>query len=226
MHSSGFTTVSLAGWRQLLMADARLALGVRLTCVQPSVDTPTCELREGGKQTRCNPREFGIGELVRCVAGLVIVSIAVECRIREERCSADCWAPMIPMIGSIKTQPKNRPRSNPMIASIETTASAATCTKAAHMLWFCVAADASWRRNVHGQRNPFLGRRPLRDPYRCGALLHAHEHHNCRVGDAQFRGQRAAYWKDRARSLFAPVATMRSPSQICRREATKSETAN
>ena len=29
---------------------------------------------------------------------------------------------MIPMIGSIKTQPKNRPRSNPMVASTETAA--------------------------------------------------------------------------------------------------------
>jgi hypothetical protein len=46
----------------------RLALSVRYGRLLPSVDASTCELREGGKQTRGNAREVRIGELVGRVA--------------------------------------------------------------------------------------------------------------------------------------------------------------
>jgi hypothetical protein len=65
------------------MADTRLVLGVRVLASWPSISTSTRKLREGGKQARRNPRELGISELVGRVTRRVIVSIAMECRIRN-----------------------------------------------------------------------------------------------------------------------------------------------
>jgi hypothetical protein len=76
----------LLGWLQFLptfTTGSCLALVTLRTSVVVSADTSMCELREGGKQTSCDPREFGISQLVRCVAELVIVSIAIEFRIGD-----------------------------------------------------------------------------------------------------------------------------------------------
>lgn len=79
------------------MADTRLVLGVRVLASWPSISTSTRKLREGGKQARRNPRELGISELVGRVTRRVIVSIAMECRIRDHD-GAIALAPKRPMI--------------------------------------------------------------------------------------------------------------------------------
>jgi hypothetical protein len=79
------------------MADTRLVLGVRVLASWPSISTSTRKFREGGKQARRNPRELGISELVGRVTRCVIVSIAMECRIRDHD-GAIALAPKRPMI--------------------------------------------------------------------------------------------------------------------------------
>src|ERR1700676_436836 len=79
------------------MADTRLVLGVRVLASCPSIRPATRKFREGGKQARRNPRELGISELVGRVTRCVIVSIAMECRIRDHD-GAIALAPKRPMI--------------------------------------------------------------------------------------------------------------------------------
>src|ERR1700731_2609387 len=79
------------------MAGTGLLLWGRGGASWPSITPSTRKLREGGKQARRNPRELGISELVGRVTRRVIVSIAMECRIRDHD-GAIALAPKRPMI--------------------------------------------------------------------------------------------------------------------------------